>query len=48
MLVSDPCLLNVGGVSVGVTSTDVLFHLSAEEVRDQIPETDFLRTLFPF
>lgn len=31
-LVSDPCTLDIDGVSVGLTSTDVLFHLGAEEI----------------
>ena len=29
---SDPCVVEVNGVSVAMTSTDVLFHLSSEEV----------------
>ena len=29
---SDPCVLEVNGVSLAMTSTDVLFHLSSEEV----------------
>jgi len=28
----DPSLLSIGGVVVGVTSTDILFHLGAEEI----------------
>jgi len=31
-LVSDTCTLDVDGVILGVTSTDVLFHLGAEEI----------------
>ncbi|XP_068280890.1 DNA polymerase alpha subunit B [Nyctibius grandis] len=31
-LVSDPCTLDVDGVVLGLTSTDLLFHMSAEEV----------------
>ncbi|XP_069750264.1 DNA polymerase alpha subunit B isoform X2 [Narcine bancroftii] len=30
--VSDPCTLNINGVVFGVTSTDVLLHMSAEEI----------------
>uniref|UniRef100_V9KK59 DNA polymerase alpha subunit B n=1 Tax=Callorhinchus milii TaxID=7868 RepID=V9KK59_CALMI len=30
--VSDPCTLNVNGVVFGLTSTDVLFHMGAEEI----------------
>ncbi|XP_067831633.1 DNA polymerase alpha subunit B [Heptranchias perlo] len=30
--VSDPCTLNINGVVFGVTSTDVLFHMGAEEI----------------
>ncbi|XP_067877606.1 DNA polymerase alpha subunit B [Heterodontus francisci] len=30
--VSDPCTLNINGVIFGVTSTDVLFHMGAEEI----------------
>lgn len=28
----DPCLLNVDGIFIGLTSTDILFHLSKEEI----------------
>ena len=30
--VSDPCVLSLGGVIVGLTSTDVLLHLGTEEI----------------
>ncbi|XP_078466210.1 DNA polymerase alpha subunit B [Lampetra planeri] len=30
--VSEPCTLNVNGVVVGVTSTDILLHMSSEEI----------------
>jgi hypothetical protein len=30
--VSDPCTLDIDGISVGLTSTDILFHLGAEEI----------------
>jgi DNA polymerase alpha subunit B len=29
---SDPCVIDVDGVLIGVTSTDILFHLSKEEI----------------
>jgi len=29
---SDPCVLNVSGVFIALTSTDILFHLSKEEI----------------
>ncbi|XP_077285664.1 DNA polymerase alpha subunit B [Arctopsyche grandis] len=32
MLVPDPCVLNVSGVNIGVTSTDIMMHLSKEEI----------------
>ncbi|KAM9833573.1 DNA polymerase alpha subunit B [Syngnathus typhle] len=31
-LVSDPCTLLIDGVTFGLTSTDILFHLGAEEI----------------
>ena len=34
---SDPCVVEVNGVSLAMTSTDVLFHLSSEEVCFKIP-----------
>ena len=30
--VSDPSTINVCGVSIGITSTDILFHLGKEEI----------------
>lgn len=30
--VSDPCSLSVNGVVLGLTSTDLLFHMGAEEI----------------
>ena len=30
--VSDPCVLSVNGIVVGITSTDVLLHLGTEEI----------------
>ena len=29
----DPCLFDVNGVSIGVTSSDILFHLGKEEIQ---------------
>uniref|UniRef100_A0A8C2X273 DNA polymerase alpha subunit B n=1 Tax=Cyclopterus lumpus TaxID=8103 RepID=A0A8C2X273_CYCLU len=31
-LVPDPCTLLIDGVTLGLTSTDILFHMSAEEI----------------
>lgn len=31
-LVPDPCTLLIDGVTVGLTSTDILFHMGAEEI----------------
>lgn len=31
-LVPDPCTLLIDGVTVGFTSTDILFHMGAEEI----------------
>ncbi|XP_031799189.1 DNA polymerase alpha subunit B isoform X1 [Sarcophilus harrisii] len=30
--VSDPCILSINGVILGLTSTDLLFHMGAEEI----------------
>ncbi|XP_043931676.1 DNA polymerase alpha subunit B [Protopterus annectens] len=30
--VSEPCMLNINGVTFGLTSTDILFHMGAEEI----------------
>jgi len=30
--VSDPCTLDIDGVIIGLTSSDILFHLGAEEI----------------
>ncbi|GCB82262.1 hypothetical protein scyTo_0021570 [Scyliorhinus torazame] len=35
--VSDPCTLIINGVVFGVTSTDVLFHMGAEEINSYYP-----------
>lgn len=29
---SDPCTLDIDGVVIGATSTDILFHMGAEEI----------------
>lgn len=31
-LVPDPCTLLIDGVTFGLTSTDILFHMGAEEI----------------
>lgn len=31
-LVSEPCTLSINGVIFGLTSTDLLFHMGAEEI----------------
>lgn len=31
-LVSEPCTLSINGVTFGLTSTDLLFHMGAEEI----------------
>lgn len=30
--VSEPCSLSINGVMFGLTSTDLLFHIGAEEI----------------
>ncbi|XP_037760646.1 DNA polymerase alpha subunit B isoform X2 [Chelonia mydas] len=35
--VSDPCTLAINGVIFGLTSTDLLFHMSAEEISSYYP-----------
>ncbi|MGH0163362.1 UNVERIFIED_CONTAM: hypothetical protein FKN15_044074 [Acipenser sinensis] len=32
LLLPDPCTLDLSGVVIGVTSTDILFHMGAEEI----------------
>ena len=32
MSVPDPCILNIDGVTLGMTSTDVLFHMGKDEI----------------
>nr|CAG4649419.1 EOG090X07VJ [Scapholeberis mucronata]SVE93677.1 EOG090X07VJ [Scapholeberis mucronata] len=41
----DPCLLNVDGIFIGLTSTDILFHLSKEEISVAPPGSDRLGRL---
>ncbi|XP_068182355.1 DNA polymerase alpha subunit B isoform X2 [Antennarius striatus] len=36
-LVPDPCTLLIDGVTFGLTSTDILFHMSAEEISSYYP-----------
>lgn len=31
-LVPDPCTLVIDGVTIGLTSTDILIHMGAEEI----------------
>ncbi|XP_078516554.1 DNA polymerase alpha subunit B [Lissotriton helveticus] len=38
--VSDPCTLDVNGVVFGVTSTDLLFHMGAEEISSSSGPSD--------
>uniref|UniRef100_A0A4W4FCE3 DNA polymerase alpha subunit B n=1 Tax=Electrophorus electricus TaxID=8005 RepID=A0A4W4FCE3_ELEEL len=35
-LVPDPCTLLIGGVTFGLTSTDILFHMGAEEINRRL------------
>nr|CAG4647137.1 EOG090X07VJ [Megafenestra aurita]SVE92449.1 EOG090X07VJ [Megafenestra aurita] len=42
---SDPCILNVDGVFIALTSTDILFHLSKEEIAAAPPGSDRLGRL---
>ncbi|XP_014661837.1 PREDICTED: DNA polymerase alpha subunit B-like isoform X2 [Priapulus caudatus] len=43
--VSDPSTLNIDGLCVGLTSTDVLFHMGAEEINLQPKTADRLSRL---
>ncbi|XP_059811344.1 DNA polymerase alpha subunit B [Hypanus sabinus] len=44
--VSEPCTLNINGVVFGVTSTDVLIHMTAEEINSSVGGSDrFTRIL---
>ena len=31
-MMTDPCIVNVDGISFGITSTDILFHMCKEEM----------------
>ncbi|KAG9346527.1 hypothetical protein JZ751_006838 [Albula glossodonta] len=44
-LVSDPCTLLIGGVTFGLTSTDILFHMGAEEISSVSGSDRFTRIL---
>ncbi|MGH0132775.1 UNVERIFIED_CONTAM: hypothetical protein FKN15_050355 [Acipenser sinensis] len=37
LLLPDPCTLDLSGVVIGVTSTDILFHMGAEEISSYYP-----------
>ncbi|XP_070578599.1 DNA polymerase alpha subunit B-like isoform X2 [Ptychodera flava] len=43
--VSDPCTLNVNGIILGLTSSDILFHLGAEEISWPVAGSDRLARL---
>ncbi|XP_074129756.1 DNA polymerase alpha subunit B [Sminthopsis crassicaudata] len=38
--VSDPCILSINGVILGLTSTDLLFHMGAEEISSSSSASD--------
>ncbi|XP_061091800.1 DNA polymerase alpha subunit B [Conger conger] len=42
-LVSDPCTLLIGGVTFGLTSTDIIFHMGAEEISSTSGSDRFTR-----
>ncbi|CAL1613600.1 unnamed protein product [Knipowitschia caucasica] len=44
-LVPDPCTLLIDGVTVGLTSTDILFHMGAEEISSGTGTDRFSRIL---
>jgi len=44
-MMPDPCTIMINDVSIGLTSTDILFHLGAEEVSSFIVRTDRLGRL---
>ncbi|XP_030642150.1 DNA polymerase alpha subunit B [Chanos chanos] len=44
-LVPDPCTLLIDGVTFGVTSTDILFHMSAEEISSASGSDRFSRIM---
>lgn len=37
MLASDPCILDIEGIKMGLTSSDILMHLSREEISLYVP-----------
>ncbi|XP_078001014.1 DNA polymerase alpha subunit B-like [Glandiceps talaboti] len=43
--VSDPCTLNINGIIVGLTASDILFHLGAEEISWPVAGSDRLARL---
>ncbi|XP_031443324.1 DNA polymerase alpha subunit B-like [Clupea harengus] len=44
-LVSDPCTLVIEGVTFGLTSTDILFHMGAEEINSAAGSDRFSRIM---
>lgn len=44
-LVGDPCILQVEGLKIGLTSNDILFHLGAEEISKVKGQSDRLGRL---
>ena len=44
-MVSDPCVVDVEGLTLGITSTDILFHLGKEEISFPPRSGDRLRRL---
>ncbi|EOA94754.1 DNA polymerase subunit alpha B, partial [Anas platyrhynchos] len=45
LFVSDPCTLDIDGVVFGLTSTDLLFHMGAEEISSSGSSDRFARIL---
>ncbi|KAK1150948.1 DNA polymerase alpha subunit B [Acipenser oxyrinchus oxyrinchus] len=45
LLLPDPCTLDLSGVVIGVTSTDILFHMGAEEISSAAGWDRFSRIL---
>ncbi|MGH0169931.1 UNVERIFIED_CONTAM: hypothetical protein FKN15_057985 [Acipenser sinensis] len=45
LLLPDPCTLDLSGVVIGVTSTDILFHMGAEEISSAAGGDRFSRIL---
>uniref|UniRef100_A0AAR2JS58 DNA polymerase alpha subunit B n=1 Tax=Pygocentrus nattereri TaxID=42514 RepID=A0AAR2JS58_PYGNA len=44
-LAPDPCTLLIGGVTLGLTSTDILFHMGAEEISSATGSDRFSRIM---